>query len=83
MCSALGSAVKGFNTDLPQTVYYLAELKRIYNCGFLSTLTTQVNTVFGEVKSFTSIHDIYYLFLLISNAKTYNIDANKDVLKHI
>lgn len=54
----------------------LADIKRIQKCKFLDKLNEQIEAMFKDHKNFIELTDIYYLFKLHKDAKSYGFKAS-------
>jgi hypothetical protein len=50
----------------------LAEAKRIFKCKNLGNFDTNINEALKNANSFNDYNDIYYTYLLYTNAKSYD-----------
>lgn len=64
-------------------MYYLAEIKRIFNCKSLDKLESSIQTALKDSKSLTGVNDLYHAFILNQNAKLYGSKSSDEFTKFI
>ena len=82
-CTLIGKGLKQINQDLPQNLYYLAEAKRLFNCKNLDKLDASVTAVLKDSKSLTEAADLYHVFVLNRDAKTYGFKPSAEFSKSL
>ena len=76
-CTLVSKGLKQVNQDVPQNVFYLAEIKRIFNCKSLDKIDTSISSVLKD-KSLTDSSDLFYAYMLNKDAKLYGSKPSKD-----
>lgn len=80
VCSIVDKGLKQVNQDLPHNVFYLAEIKRIFNCKVLDKLDTTIQTVLKD-KSISEPTELYFAYLLNKNAQIYGAKSSPEFTK--
>jgi hypothetical protein len=80
-CSIVTKELKQINLDSPQTLFYVAEFKRLFKCTGIDKLDTSISSLLKDVKSLSEPSDLFHAFLLNRDAKLFGGKPSSDFQK--